>query len=247
MLNKLLVINYVKFHSTILNYSHLVKESKLLYWFNNLWFGLSHAAPTLSEDEDDDAGHDNTLAWDDSSIHVASGGTPVTGSFVPAIGGPFSALTPSMWPQDILSRIQQVHIQNYVNCLSCLLWASLLMWQIALFVLGDIAGPVNTFLTHHFVALCTIWLCLMHCLPNPCLWLLCNYFVSIINMYTAMIFFFSIYRSICISKNCLHKLCISTLQPILQLISGCFTVMCSEVCWEFWFLAWHTMKPLTSQ
>ncbi|KAK3704059.1 hypothetical protein QZH41_019014, partial [Actinostola sp. cb2023] len=30
-----------------------------------------------------------------------------TGSFVPAIGGPFSALTPSMWPQDILSRIQQ--------------------------------------------------------------------------------------------------------------------------------------------
>ncbi|KAJ7378286.1 Small G protein signaling modulator 3 [Desmophyllum pertusum] len=64
-------------------------------------------APTLSEDEDEEAGHDNTLAWDDSSIHVASGGTPVTGSFVPAIGGPFSALTPSMWPQDILSRIQQ--------------------------------------------------------------------------------------------------------------------------------------------
>lgn len=64
-------------------------------------------APTLSEDEDDDAVHDNTLAWDDSSIHVATGGTPITGSFVPAIGGPFSALTPSMWPQDLLSRIQQ--------------------------------------------------------------------------------------------------------------------------------------------
>lgn len=64
-------------------------------------------APTLSDDEDDDAVHDNTLAWDDSSIHVATGGTPVTGSFVPAIGGPFSALTPSMWPQDLLSRIQQ--------------------------------------------------------------------------------------------------------------------------------------------
>ncbi|XP_078347309.1 small G protein signaling modulator 3 homolog isoform X3 [Oculina patagonica] len=76
----------------------------------NVVFCLNKAtlsAPTLSEDEDEDGGHDNTLAWDDSSIHVTSGGTPVTGSFVPAIGGPFSALTPSMWPQDILSRIQQ--------------------------------------------------------------------------------------------------------------------------------------------
>lgn len=72
-------------------------------------FIILFAAPTLSEDEDEDGGHDNTLAWDDSSIHVASGSTPVSGSFVPAIGGPFSALTPSMWPQDILSRIQQVY------------------------------------------------------------------------------------------------------------------------------------------
>lgn len=74
-----------------------------------------YVAPTLSDDEDDDAVHDNTLAWDDSSIHVATGGTPVTGSFVPAIGGPFSALTPSMWPQDLLSRIQQVHVSH--NCI----------------------------------------------------------------------------------------------------------------------------------
>ncbi|KAK2557092.1 Small G protein signaling modulator 3 [Acropora cervicornis] len=65
-------------------------------------------APTLSEDDEEEGVHDNnTLAWDDSSIHVASGSTPVNGSFVPAIGGPFSALTPSLWPQDILSRIQQ--------------------------------------------------------------------------------------------------------------------------------------------
>lgn len=71
---------------------------------------ISFSAPTLSEDEDEEGGIDNTLAWDDSSIHVASGSTPVSGSFVPAIGGPFSALTPSMWPQDILSRIQQVRI-----------------------------------------------------------------------------------------------------------------------------------------
>ena len=74
-----------------------------------------HLAPTLSEDEDDDAVHDNTLAWDDSSIHVATGGTPITGSFVPAIGGPFSALTPSMWPQDLLSRIQQVILSHNCN------------------------------------------------------------------------------------------------------------------------------------
>ena len=65
-------------------------------------------APTLSEDEGDDEGADENLAWDDSAIQVTGGGTPVTGSFVPAIGGPFSALTPSMWPQDILSWIQQV-------------------------------------------------------------------------------------------------------------------------------------------
>ena len=75
-----------------------------------------YLAPTLSEDEDDDAVHDNTLAWDDSSIHVATGGTPITGSFVPAIGGPFSALTPSMWPQDLLSRIQQVIVSHNCNC-----------------------------------------------------------------------------------------------------------------------------------
>ena len=74
-----------------------------------------YLAPTLSEDEDDDAVHDNTLAWDDSSIHVATGGTPITGSFVPAIGGPFSALTPSMWPQDLLSRIQQVIVSHNCN------------------------------------------------------------------------------------------------------------------------------------
>jgi hypothetical protein len=67
-------------------------------------------APTLSEDEDD--GNEDTLAWDDSAIPVGGGSTPVTGSFVPAIGGPFSALTPSMWPQDILSRIQQVQYRK---------------------------------------------------------------------------------------------------------------------------------------
>ncbi|XP_048575778.1 small G protein signaling modulator 3 homolog isoform X3 [Nematostella vectensis] len=64
-----------------------------------------YLTPTLSEDEDDE--YEDNLAWDDSAIPVAGGSTPVNGSFYPAIGGPFSALTPSMWPQDILSRIQQ--------------------------------------------------------------------------------------------------------------------------------------------
>ncbi|XP_015753713.1 PREDICTED: small G protein signaling modulator 3-like [Acropora digitifera] len=82
-------------------------------------------APTLSEDDEEEGVHDNnTLAWDDSSIHVASGSTPVNGSFVPAIGGPFSALTPSLWPQDILSRIQQVNsldlIKRRCACIICL-------------------------------------------------------------------------------------------------------------------------------
>ena len=85
----------------------------LLYnCLNKLLFFL-FSAPTLTEDDDEDGGQDNNLAWDDSSIHVASGSTPVNGSFVPAIGGPFSALTPSMWPQDILSRIQQVPFLNF--------------------------------------------------------------------------------------------------------------------------------------
>ena len=66
-------------------------------------------APTLSDDDDEAyEGNGENLAWDDSAIQGTGSGTPVTGSFVPAIGGPFSALTPSMWPQDILSRIQQV-------------------------------------------------------------------------------------------------------------------------------------------
>lgn len=32
------------------------------------------------------------------------------GTYTPAPGGPFSALTPSMWPQDILAKYHQVRI-----------------------------------------------------------------------------------------------------------------------------------------
>ena len=54
--------------------------------------------------------------WYSNTTSSSSGGTPITGSFVPAIGGPFSALTPSMWPQDLLSRIQQVIVSHNCNC-----------------------------------------------------------------------------------------------------------------------------------
>lgn len=38
-----------------------------------------------------------------SGIRVSGG----TGSTEPSVGGPFSAITPSMWPQDILTRLSQ--------------------------------------------------------------------------------------------------------------------------------------------
>jgi len=53
------------------------------------------AAETLSE-EDDDIGHEGVSA---------SAMPELVSDFVPSPGGPFSALTPSMWPQDILHRL----------------------------------------------------------------------------------------------------------------------------------------------
>ena len=40
--------------------------------------------------------------------------TSVSGTYTPAPGGPFSALTPSMWPQDILAKYHQVRIWLYM-------------------------------------------------------------------------------------------------------------------------------------
>ena len=61
------------------------------------------AAETLSEDEDD------TEVSPGPGEGLSVGVNPpmaVPGSdFTPTPGGPFSALTPSMWPQDILSRL----------------------------------------------------------------------------------------------------------------------------------------------
>lgn len=36
------------------------------------------------------------------------------GTYTPAPGGPFSALTPSMWPQDILAKYRQVRIYLFI-------------------------------------------------------------------------------------------------------------------------------------
>ena len=56
---------------------------------------------TLSEDEEDIIG---SASGEGVSINV----TPSYSSpsdFTPTPGGPFSALTPSMWPQDIMAKI----------------------------------------------------------------------------------------------------------------------------------------------
>lgn len=64
------------------------------------------AAETLSEDEDD-IGEGCTESISVSSTYPYKGGS----DFSPTPGGPFSALTPSMWPQDIMSKLG-----NPVSC-----------------------------------------------------------------------------------------------------------------------------------
>ena len=55
---------------------------------------------TLSEDEEDRA-----HARGDG-LSISSDANYTAGSdFVPTPGGPFSALTPSMWPQDIMQKL----------------------------------------------------------------------------------------------------------------------------------------------
>lgn len=54
---------------------------------------------------DEDGKLDDDLLWDDMTVNGSD--SPISGSFVPPAGAPFSALTPSIWPQDILARIQQ--------------------------------------------------------------------------------------------------------------------------------------------
>lgn len=62
---------------------------------------------TLSEEEEESYPQDVS-----ESISIRAnlfGGTPSCGQgYSPAPGGPFSALTPSMWPQDLLATLAQV-------------------------------------------------------------------------------------------------------------------------------------------
>ena len=59
------------------------------------------SADTLSEDEDDAA----MSGGDGLCISESTQYSTCDSDFVPTPGGPFSALTPSMWPQDILHRL----------------------------------------------------------------------------------------------------------------------------------------------
>lgn len=61
-------------------------------------------AETLSEDEDDQYMAD---VGEGISVSTSMLGSPMSSSYAPAPGGPFSALTASMWPQDILSKLAQ--------------------------------------------------------------------------------------------------------------------------------------------
>lgn len=67
--------------------------------------GKNTAVETLSEDEDDPYAGDISEAI---SIRANLFGSPSSGQgYSPAPGGPFSALTPSMWPQDLLATLAQ--------------------------------------------------------------------------------------------------------------------------------------------
>jgi len=73
------------------------------------YLGPGEDAPTIADSSDDS---ENDTMWKQSSKHEIIGsevgsGLQVHASFIPVHGGPFSALVPSMWPQDILACIQQ--------------------------------------------------------------------------------------------------------------------------------------------
>ena len=72
------------------------------YVLSNSEFHLSFcSAETLSEDEEDVI----MVPGEGVSISATPSFMSSSSEFTPSPGGPFSALTPSMWPQDILSRL----------------------------------------------------------------------------------------------------------------------------------------------
>eukprot|EP00795_Rhopilema_esculentum_P008909 gene8909-16534_t len=75
----------------------------------NLMKCVIFTAPTVGESSDES---DNDTSWRHTAssdiIGSESGvGTPASATYIPGTCGPFSALVPTMWPQDILARIQQ--------------------------------------------------------------------------------------------------------------------------------------------
>lgn len=67
---------------------------------------FTFAVETLSEDEDD------LVAGHVENVSVSTGQYASSSDFVPTPGGPFSALTPSMWPEDILAKLGNPVSQN---------------------------------------------------------------------------------------------------------------------------------------
>ncbi|UYV71688.1 ARPC1A [Cordylochernes scorpioides] len=65
-------------------------------------YSLAVAVETLSEDEEDPLEISEAI-----SIRANLFGSPSGHGYSPSPGGPFSALTPSMWPQDLLASLAQ--------------------------------------------------------------------------------------------------------------------------------------------
>ncbi|XP_067118564.1 small G protein signaling modulator 3 homolog [Centruroides vittatus] len=66
--------------------------------------GKGTTVETLSDDDDESYPHD---VGESISIRANLFGSPSGQGYSPAPGGPFSALTPSMWPQDLLASFAQ--------------------------------------------------------------------------------------------------------------------------------------------
>ena len=90
-------------------YNNLIQSSSLVD------FPVCYSAETLSEDEEDS----DFDTGDGVSISSMPKFTNGASEFIPTPGGPFSALTPSMWPQDVMQRLEAVSMpSDTVNSLS---------------------------------------------------------------------------------------------------------------------------------
>lgn len=58
---------------------------------------------------------DATAAEDDIDFNDAVEGLTMNDAIQPPPGGPFSALTPSMWPQEILARLTQPEVTYFLS------------------------------------------------------------------------------------------------------------------------------------